>query len=63
MEPGRRLPRHGEAALLDAERGERRDRVGLGGEHIRLRRLAGPIAASALKRRTWPKRTPAAATN
>ena len=45
MKPGRRLPRHGESALIDAEGGERRDCIGLGGEHTRFRRLARPVAA------------------
>ena len=40
MKPGRSLPRHAEVALIDAEGGKRRHRVGLGGEHIRWRRLS-----------------------
>ena len=40
MEPGGSLPRHAEIALVDAEGGKRRHRVGLGGEHVGFRRLA-----------------------
>src|SRR6478609_2218710 len=51
MKPGRRLPRHGKVALVDAEARKRRHRVGLGGKHIRSGSLAGPVAARAGKRR------------
>ena len=45
MKPGWSLPRHGEVALVDAEGGKRRNSVGLGGEHVRFRRFAGPVTA------------------
>jgi hypothetical protein len=52
MKPGRRFPRHREVALVDAESGKRRDCIGLGGEHVRLRRFAGPVTSGAGKHRT-----------
>ena len=44
MKPGRRLPRHGESALVDAEGRKRRDRIGLAA-NTRFGCLAGPVAA------------------
>ena len=40
MKPGRRLPRHAEVPLVDAEGGKRRHGVGLGSKHIRGRSLS-----------------------
>src|SRR4029079_12272425 len=47
MGPLRRLARNRDARLVDAERRESGNRVGLGGEHVSVRGFAGPISTRA----------------